>query len=94
VLAWEDAAMFRRRIATASPVEVPALTSEARVVLAFRAQATHAKVRGPVFDPHWARWVSEVVNADVPPRLLVRRVIDRLERVWWAERTRRAQPQT
>ncbi|MFO0603516.1 MAG: BREX system ATP-binding domain-containing protein [Polyangiales bacterium] len=92
VLAWEDAAMFRRRLTATVPVEVPALTSESRVVLAFRAQATHAKVRGPVFDPHWARWVSEVVKEDVPPRLLVRRVIDRLERCWWAERTQRAQP--
>ncbi len=91
VLAWEDAAMFRRRLTATVPVEVPALTSESRVVLAFRAQATHAKVRGPVFDPHWARWVSEVVKDDVPPRLLVRRVIDRLERCWWAERAQRAQ---
>jgi hypothetical protein len=89
VLAWEDAAMFRRRLTATVPVEVPALTSESRVVLAFRAQATHAKVRGPVFDPHWARWVSEVVKDDVPPRLLVRRVIDHLERAWWAERARR-----
>ncbi len=87
VLAWEDAAMLRRRLTALQPIEVPALTSESRIVLAFRVQATHAAVRGRVADPSWVKWVEALVSEDIPPRVLVRRVTDRLERLWWAQHT-------
>ena len=85
VLAWEDAAMLRRRLTALRPIEVPALASESRVVLAFRVQKTHAEVRGRVHDPDWARWVTNLVAEEIPPRTLVRRVTDRLERLWWSQ---------
>jgi hypothetical protein len=83
VLAWEDAAMLRHRLTALKPIEVPALTSAHRIVLAYRVQATHEKVRGPVKDTSWARYVSEVTALEIPPRELVRRLADRLERTWW-----------
>ncbi len=85
VLSWEDAAMLRRRLTALKPIAVPALTSESRIILAFRVQATHAEVRGKVTDPSWVKWVEALVKEDIPPRTLVRRVVDRLERLWWAQ---------
>ncbi len=85
VLSWEDAAMLRRRLTALKPIAVPALTSESRIILAFRVQATHAEVRGRVTDPSWVKWVEALVKEDIPPRTLVRRVVDRLERLWWEQ---------
>ncbi len=83
VLPSEDAAMLRRRITFTRPVEVPELDAGQRVVLAFRVRATHARVRGDVDDPRWASWVTGALADAATPRELVRRVIDRLEGLWW-----------
>ncbi len=83
VLPSEDAAMLRRRITWTRPVEVPELDAGQRVVLAFRVRATHARVRGEVDDPRWASWVTGALSDAATPRELVRRVIDRLEGLWW-----------
>ncbi len=83
VLPSEDAAMLRRRITWTRPVEVPELDASQRVVLAFRVRATHARVRGEVDDPRWASWVTGALSDAATPRELVRRVIDRLEGLWW-----------
>lgn len=83
VLPSEDAAMLRRRINFTRPVEVPELDAGQRVVLAFRVRATHTRVRGEVDDPRWASWVTGALADAATPRELVRRVIDRLEGLWW-----------
>ena len=83
VLPSEDAAMLRRRITMTRPVQVPELDAAQKVVLAFRVRATHAKVRGDVDDPRWATWVTGALAESSTPRELVRRVIDRLEGLWW-----------
>ena len=83
VLAIEDATMLRHRLTALRPVEVPALESGHRVVLAFKTQATHRAVRGEVDDPRWASWVDALVSRDVSPREIVRRITERLESRWW-----------
>jgi hypothetical protein len=40
-------------------------------------------VRGEVDDPRWASWVTGALSDAATPRELVRRVIDRLEGLWW-----------
>ncbi len=83
VLPSEDATMLRRRLHQAKPIEVPTLDAAQRVVLAFKVQAAHARVRSPVDDPRWATWVTETIERAATPRELVRRAVDRLESLWW-----------
>lgn len=83
VLAWEDASMLQRRLTTLKPIEVPALTADQRVVLAYRLQAAHAEARGVRADGRWASYVADLVEEDIPPREFVRRMVDRLEGAWW-----------
>ena len=83
VLPSEDAAMLRRRLHQARPIEVPTLDEAQRVVLAFKVQAAHRRVRAPTSDPRWASWVSETIASAATPRELVRRAVDRLEGLWW-----------
>ncbi len=83
VLPSEDAAMLRRRLHQARPMEVPTLDAAQRVVLAFKVQAAHRRVRAPTSDPRWASWVSETIASAATPRELVRRAVDRLEGLWW-----------
>ncbi len=83
VLACEDAAMLRRRLTAIQPMEVPALESGHRIVLAFRVRATHERVRGPITDHDWFEWVDDLARLDVTPREVVRRATDRLETIWW-----------
>lgn len=87
VLACEDAAMLRRRLTALDAIPVPALTYGERATLAFRAQAAHAEVRGRVADRGWSQWLSDLLEHDIAPRVLVREVTDRLERLWWAQHT-------
>ena len=83
VLPTEDAAMLRRRLHQARPIEVPTLDEAQRVVLAFKVQAAHRRVRSPTSDPRWASWVTETIASAATPRELVRRAVDRLEGLWW-----------
>jgi hypothetical protein len=84
LLESEDPALFRRRLASTRAIDVPALTPAHRKALAFRVRATHSDVRGEVSDPEWASFVATLLEVDPSPRDVVRRVTDRLERIWWA----------
>lgn len=84
-LACEDAAMLRHRLTGLTPLEVPVLPSELRALLPFRVRATHERVRGRVNDPGWATFVSDLVMQNLPPRDVTRRVVDRLEGLWWLD---------
>ena len=83
VLPSEDAAMLRRRLHQVRPIEVPTLDEAQRVVLAFKVQALHRRVRAPTSDPRWASWITETIASAATPRELVRRAVDRLEGLWW-----------
>ena len=83
VLPSEDAAMLRHRLHQARPMAVPTLDEGQRVVLAFKVQALHRRVRAPTSDPRWASWVTETIAGAATPRELVRRAVDRLEGLWW-----------
>ncbi len=83
LLACEDAAMLRRRLTALRPLQVPALQPDHRATLAERVREAHALVRGNVDDSRWDGYISALVASEVPPRELVRRVTDRLERIWW-----------
>ncbi|MDO9015809.1 MAG: DUF2791 family P-loop domain-containing protein [Deltaproteobacteria bacterium] len=83
VLPSEDAAMLRHRLHQAKPMAVPTLDEGQRVVLAFKVQALHRRVRAPTSDPRWASWVTETIASAATPRELVRRAVDRLEGLWW-----------
>ena len=83
VLPSEDAAMLRHRLHQAKPMAVPTLDEGQRVVLAFKVQALHRRVRAPTSDPRWASWVTETIAGAATPRELVRRAVDRLEGLWW-----------
>ncbi len=84
ILAWEDASMFCRRLKRARPLAVPSLSREQRAELAGRVRATHALARGPAGDPGWEAFVGELVGQSTPPRGVVRRVVERLESLWWS----------
>ena len=84
-LACEDAAMLRHRLTGRTPLEVPVLPSVLRALLPFRVRATHERVRGRVHDPGWATFVSDLVMQNLPPRDVTRRVVDRLEGLWWLD---------
>lgn len=58
------------------------MPSELRTVLAFRVREAHAKVRGPIADRGFARFVEGLMEEELTPRETVRRVVDRLERAW------------
>ena len=83
LLACEDAAMLRRRLTALRPLQVPALEPGHRAALATRVREAHGRVRGGLDDPGWDAYISALVASEVPPRELVRRVTDRLERIWW-----------
>ena len=83
LLAWEDASMFRRRLARAKSIAVPALHDEHREILALRVRKTHAAVRGAVRDAGWTQHLHSLAGKHVTPRDIVRRTFDRLERLWW-----------
>ena len=75
--------MLRRRLHQVRPIEVPTLDEAQRVVLAFKVQALHRRVRAPTSDPRWASWITETIASAATPRELVRRAVDRLEGLWW-----------
>ncbi len=83
LLTWEDAAMFRRRLVRAKPHMVPPLLPEHRELLANRVRKTHASVRGHVRDVGWSDFVASLGAPSLTPREVVRRTIERLERLWW-----------
>ncbi len=83
LLTCEDAGMFRRRLVRAKPLLVPALLDEHRELLAARVRKTHAAVRGHTRDPGWAEFQASLGASGVTPREVVRRTIERLERLWW-----------
>jgi hypothetical protein len=92
VLAWEDASMLRRRLVRAKPEEVPALTRANRAVLATRILATHASVRGRVKDLAWDDFLESLSDATFTPRDVVRKMVDRLEGLWWARQISDGRP--
>jgi hypothetical protein len=83
LLTWEDASMFRRRLARAKAITVPGLLDEHREILALRVRKTHAAVRGAVRDAGWSEHLQNLAGKHVTPRDIVRRTFDRLERIWW-----------
>jgi hypothetical protein len=84
LLDWEDASMLRRRLALARALDVPPLGPEQLADLAERWRLAHASVRGTTRDPGWADFVRGLVASGVGARALVRSVVERLERSFWA----------
>lgn len=82
----EDVALFRHRLKTLKPDEVPALSSAMRRELARKVRAVHRSVRGPVEIEDWEGIVSVAVRAAGPPRLMMRALVDQLESAWWSTR--------
>ena len=83
VLPAEDAAMLRRRLVRVKPQPVPEFRRGDRVMLAAKVRETHQAVRGRVEDPGWPAAVRALARDEVPPRVLVRTLMDRLEHLWW-----------
>jgi hypothetical protein len=81
VLPQEDVAMLRRRLLRARPLEVRRLDAAARRELAARVRLVHAKVRGEVRDPDWDAWLERAQKESATPRELLRRAVERLERL-------------
>ena len=84
LLPQEDVAMLRRRLLRSRPLEVKRLSRAELGELADRTRAVHARVRGKVADPEWSRWVAGVVASAETPREVLRRVVERLERLAFA----------
>jgi hypothetical protein len=80
-LPQEDVAMLRRRLLRAKPLEVKKLDAEQRRELAERVRIVHGKVRGRLDDPDWSAWVERAQKESKTPRELLRRAIERLERL-------------
>lgn len=80
-LPMEDVAMLRRRLLRARPLEVKKLDPAARRELAERVRIVHAKVRGKVSDPDWDAWLERAQRESKTPRELLRRTMERLERL-------------
>ncbi len=81
VLPQEDVVMLRRRLLRARPLEVRKLDAAMRRELAERARIIHGKVRGKVADPEWETWLERAQKDSATPRELLRRAIERLERL-------------
>ncbi len=84
LLAWEDASMLRRRLALARALDVPPLGPAQLVDLAERWRLAHATARGTTRDEAWPDFVRELVARGAGARSLVRAVVERLERSFWA----------
>jgi len=82
-LAWEDAAMFLRRLRRPKVIPVPALKSDAAHDLSRAVRKAHRAVRGSVRAPGLDGLVDEHLAARDTPRAIVRTVVDCLERAWW-----------
>jgi hypothetical protein len=80
-LPQEDVAMLRRRLLRARPLEVKKLDADQRRELAERARIVHGKVRGRLEDADWAAWVERAQRESKTPRELLRRTVERLERL-------------
>jgi hypothetical protein len=85
VLPWEDADMLSRRLSRIKPEPVPEFTDAHKVELIERVIGTHRTVRGGdgLLSPEDREELASVTG---PPRELLRRTIDELERRWWASR--------
>ena len=81
--AWEDAAMFLRRLRRPKVILVPALKPDAAHDLARAVRKAHRAVRGSVRAPDIDDLVDEHLAARDTPRSIVRTVVDCLERAWW-----------
>jgi hypothetical protein len=81
--AWEDAAMFLRRLRRPKVIPVPALKPDAAHDLARAVRKAHRAVRGSVRAPGIDDLVDEHLAARDTPRAIVRTVVDCLERAWW-----------
>jgi len=81
VLPQEDVVMLRRRLLRARPLEVRKLDAAMRRELAERARIIHGKVRGKVADSEWETWLERAQKESATPRELLRRTIERLERL-------------
>lgn len=86
LLPQEDVAMLRRRLLRSRPLEIKRLSRADMTELAERARTLHARVRGKIADPDWDKWLPKVVAHADTPRLLLRRLIDRLEHMAFAAR--------
>jgi hypothetical protein len=73
--------MLRRRLLRARPLDVKKLDAEQRRELAERVRIVHGKVRGRLDDPDWSAWVERAQKESKTPRELLRRAIERLERL-------------
>lgn len=87
-LALEQVALFQSRLSKLVVEQVPAFSRAMRVELAERVRLTHRSVRGPLDLPEWSELVEEVVRQSGPPRVLMRRLVDELEAVFWGGRSR------
>jgi hypothetical protein len=87
VLPWEEASMFERRLRTTKPIRVPALRPEHLTELAERARTVHGKVRGKIHDAGFEAFVDDLTRTKKTAREVLRRVVDRLEGIWWSTRT-------
>jgi hypothetical protein len=82
-LAWEDAAMFLRRLRRPKLIAVPALKADAAHELSRAVRKAHRAVRGTVRAPGLDDLVERHLAARATPRAIVKSVVDALERAWW-----------
>jgi hypothetical protein len=84
LLPQEDVAMLRRRLLRARPLDVRKLDAAQRRELAERVRLLHQKVRGKANDPGWDAWLERAQRESATPRELLRRTVERLERLAFA----------
>jgi hypothetical protein len=83
VLPWEDASMLSRRLSRIKPEPVPEFTDAHRRELLQKVLETHRGVRGATTATLSKREQRDLALEPAPPRLLLRKAADELERRWW-----------
>jgi hypothetical protein len=83
VLPWEDASMLSRRLSKIKPEPVPEFTDAHRRDLLQKVLETHRGVRGATSTLSRSEQ-RELAAEPGPPRALLRKAADELERRWWA----------
>ncbi len=75
--------MLERRLRQTKPIPVPALKADAALELSQLVRKVHRAVRGSVRAPGLDDIVTKLSHAKANPRVIVRTVVDYLERTWW-----------
>ena len=83
LLPVEDVSLLRRRLLRARPIQVSRLDRDALFELAEQARRLGREVRGPRSDPEWGPFSKRALAEARTPRELLRRVVERQERLAW-----------